>query len=486
MKNIKKLILTFQNQKLEQQYQMERTGSIQKPIFIFIIGIFFISNLVVLGFHFLNHSIETWYLNVTFSILSVLLFIIVIILKKIHYLQDALTIANIIVGFLELNVDPATTNKLEYYTYGNTFMQLQAVLYIVSNFSHAVIQAFCHLIIRLALTSILSKRIDYLLVFISIISTFVILVSIYFNEKNSRKCFLLSLKENYWLKNTSFIIDQPFIRLNYIKEQLLFNLIGSHKLEYFPGFDNYYCEGCNVRKLLRIYITDKAITVESQLLQPKLRLPQKFLISYKKQKFLLKICCVDIQTVEYLVILEKINAGIQKEEEIQLQQANCIQFLSSNNKHVHQIFFNWGAQSLLFLNKRIIKKINLQDMMVKLFKVFRMYIFHKISIEFVSQNQNTQIFTFYYQMKIFMMQIFEILSTIQRRNSFQSQIILKRRGCDILIQIINIDLYSFKQQFESNFFLQNLSSLLLNHLDIQDSIQLLFRNYPVKSFAINS
>ncbi|CAK91531.1 unnamed protein product (macronuclear) [Paramecium tetraurelia] len=486
MKNIKKLILTFQNQKLEQQYQMEKTGSIQKPIFIFIIGIFFISNLVVLGFHFLDHSIETWYLNVAFSILSVLLFIIVIMLKKIHYLQDALTIANIILGFLELNVDPASTNKLEFYTYGNTFMQLQAVLYIVSNFSHAVIQAFSHLILRLALTSILSKRIDFLLVFISIISTFVILASIYYNEKNSRQCFVQNLKENYWLKNTSFIIDQPFIRLNYIKEYLLFNLIGSHKIECFPGYDNYYCEGCNIRKLLRIYMTDKIISVEDQLLKPKIHLPQKFLISYKKRKFLLKICCVDIQTVEYLLILEKINAGNQKGEEIQIQQKNCIQFLSSNNKHIHQIFFNWGAQSLLLLNRRIIKKINLQEMILKLFKIYKIYIFHKISIEFVTQNQNTQIFTFYYQMKIFMMQIFEILSTIQRRNQFQSQIILKRKGCDILIQIINIDLCSFKQQFESNFFLQNLSSLLLNHLEIQDSIQLHFRNYPLKSFAFKT
>ncbi|CAD8045272.1 unnamed protein product [Paramecium primaurelia] len=487
MKYIKNLILTFENKILEQQYQIEKKGSIQQPIFVFIIVTSFISNLVVLGFHFFDHQIETWYLNIAFSILSILLFVLVVIMKQIQYLQDALTIVNITLGFLELNVDPATTEKLEFYSYGNTFMQLQAVVYIVSNFGHAFIQVFCHLICRFVLTILLSKRTDYLLIFIGIISSFVILVAIYYNEKNSRKYFIQNLKENYWENNTSFIIEQPYIRFNFRKEQLLFNLIKCHKIECFPGYDNFYCEGCNIRKLLRTYFIEKNISVEDLLLQYKTELPQKFFISYKKRKYLLKICNVDIQQVQYLIILDKINITTsQQEEKKEIQQANFIKFLRSNKKHIYQHFFNWGAQSLLFLNKKIIKKINLQELMIKLLKVFRIYIFQKISIKIITQDQNTSIFSFYYQTKIFMMQLFEILSTMQRTNQLQSQIILKRKGCDILIQITNIDQQSFMKQFESNFFLQNLSSLLLHNVEMQQSIQLHFRNYPIKSFAFNA
>ncbi|CAD8071767.1 unnamed protein product [Paramecium sonneborni] len=485
MKYIKKLILTFENEILEQQYQLEKTSQIQQPVFIFIIVLSFISNLVVIGFHFFNHEIETWYLNVAFSILLISLFIFIVIMKKNQYLQEALTIANITLGFLEFNVDPASTSHLEFYSYGNTFMQLQAVLYIVSNFGHAFIQVLTHFILRITITTINTQRADYLLIFIGITSGFIILVTIYFKEKNSRKYFIQNLKENYWERNTSFIIQKPYIRINYQKEKLLFNLVKGNKIEQFPGYDNYYCEGCNIRKLLRIYQLDQNISVEDYLLKEEIHLSEKLQITYKKRKYLLKLCNVDIQQIQYLLILDEVNTQSQQAEDREIQQSNFIKFLRSNKKYIHQNFFNWGALSLLFLNKRIIKKIELHKLINKINKVFKIHIFNKISIEIKSQDQNTSIFTFYYQANIFIMQLFEIVSTLQRINHSQVQMILLRKGCDIIIKITNIDLQKFEQQFDQNFFLKNLKSLLLHQVQIQEDIQLHFRNYPIKSYVFS-
>ncbi|CAD8151041.1 unnamed protein product [Paramecium pentaurelia] len=486
MKYIQNLILTFENQNLEQQYQLEKQNQIQLPIFIFIIVLSFISNLVVLGFHFFNHKIETWYLNIAFSILTIILFIFIVIMKKYQYLQDAITISNIILGFLEFNVDPATSNYIEFYSYGNTFMQLQAVLYIVSNFGHAFLQVLFHFILRIAITIVLSKRTDYLLIFIGLTSGIILLVTIYYKERNSRKLFIQNLKENYWENNTSFIIQKPYFRINYQKEQLLFNLIKDNKIEQFPGYDNFYCEGCNVRKLLRYYCIDKNVTLEDYLLKQKHHhLSQKLIITFKKRKFLLKLCSLDIQQVQYLFILDEINILSKKEEDRKMKQNDFIQFLRSNKTYSYQHFFNWGAQSLLFLNTMIIKKINVQELMIQILHIFRQHIFHQISFQIITQDQNTSIFTFYYQIKIFMMQLFEILSIIQRNNILQSQIIIKRKGCDILIKITNIDLESFEQMFESNFFLKNLQSLLLHDIEKQQGIQLHLKNYPIKSFVFD-
>ncbi|CAD8065350.1 unnamed protein product [Paramecium sonneborni] len=485
MKYIKKLKLTFENENLEQQYQLVRKNQIQQQVFIFIIVLLFISNLVVIGFHFLNHKNETWYLNIAFGCLSIFLFILIVIMKKNQYLQEAITIANITLGFLELNVDPATTNYLEFYSYGNTFMQLQAALYIVSNFLHASIQVCFHFVLRMAITVIISQRTDYLLIFIGITSSFIILVTIYFKEKNSRKYFIQNLKENYWEKNTSFIIQKPYITINYHKEKLMFNLVKGNKIEQFPGYDNFYCEGCNVRKLLRFYQIDKNLTIEDYLLKKEVNISQKLLITYKKRKYLLKLCNVDIQQIQYLLILDNSNILSKQDENREIQYSNFIGFLKNNKNYNHQYFFNWGAQSLLFLNKKIIKKIELQDLMNKILKVFRIYIYKQISVKIITQNQNTSIFSFYYQTKIFMMQLFEIVSSIQRKDHSQIQMILKRKGCDIIIKIMNIDLQKFKQQFDQNFFLKSLKSLLLHKVEIQEDIYLHFRNYPIKSFAFN-
>ncbi|CAK62345.1 unnamed protein product (macronuclear) [Paramecium tetraurelia] len=485
MKYIKKLILTFESKSLEQQYQLEKKNQIQLPIFIFTITLSFISNFVVLGFHFFNSKIETWYLNIAFSITTLLLFIFIVIMKKHQYLQDAITLSNLILGFLEFNVDPATSNYIEFYSYGNTFMQLQAVLYIVSNFNHATLQVIFHFVLRIAITILLSKRTDYLLIFIGLTSSVIILVTIFYKEKSSRKLFIQNLKENNWENNISFIIQKPYFRINYQQEQLLFNLIKDNKIEQFPGYDNFYCDGCNVRKLLRCYFIDKNLTLEEYLRNQKNHISQKLILTFKKRKFILKLCTLDIQQIQYLFILDEISIQFKKEEDKKVKQNDLIEFLRSNKAFSYQHFFNWGAQSLLFLNSKIIKKINLQELMIQLLHIFKQHVFHQIQVKIITYDQNTSIYTFYYQIKIFMMQLFEVLSMIQRNNNLQNQIILKRKGCDILIKITNLDLETFEQMFEKNFFLKNLQTLLLHEIEIYEGIQLHFRNYPIKSFAFD-
>jgi hypothetical protein len=83
---------------------------------------------------------------------------------------------------------------------------------------------------------------------------------------------------------------------------LNFSVTTFTQLDAFPGFMTDYCNGCNVRNLLRIYKDSNKITLEKALLQKNL---ESFSVVSKGYKLNLRICHYGIEESNYIVILDR-------------------------------------------------------------------------------------------------------------------------------------------------------------------------------------
>ncbi|CAD8062412.1 unnamed protein product [Paramecium sonneborni] len=483
MKNIKKCFMSFENLELEKRYQLERSQSIKKPVYTCMLCLSFICNIVAIIIRSTQRPVLSLYLNWILTLSTILQFIFVIVMRKVQFLQFGITFSSIMIGFLQLNVDQQTETKSEFYAYGNAFMQYQAVLYLISSFNHAIIQVTIHLILRILITIFQSNKIDWLLVGLGIIGGLLILIAVHQNEYRSRQNFIQNLKENQLQDVYSFIIQKPFFKISFSEGQLMFNLNTKYQIDQFPGFDQYYCDGCNIRNLMRSYIIDKKQNVESFLLSQKLQTFGQLLITFKKQTFQIKYCRVDLQQQNYLIILQEMDIQDKYKINIEKEQQKLQSFLRVNSNFRYKKLFNWGVLSIVLLNNKTIQKIDLKQVIARLINIYKKHLFPNLTIEIDCDEKNLYIYSFKNQLQIFLMQTFEIISKIQyferKKDVF---LILKRKGCDVLIKIFNINQTQFNLNFCQNFFIQRVQSLIINNIQNLDCICLEIRNHPIGSF----
>ncbi|CAD8159646.1 unnamed protein product [Paramecium octaurelia] len=483
MKIMQKCFMIFENSELENQYQLGRSLSIKKPVFICSIFLTFVCNLATIIIQSTFRAIESQYIYIIFTFITILEYITIVLMNKIQFLQLGITFTNIMIGFAQLDGDSSSTTKGEYYAYGNVIMQLQAVLYFISSFNHAIFQVIVHLILRLIITTYQSKQeVDFLLVGMGISGGLMILITVHYYESRSRINFIQNLQENKLEDAYSFIIQRPYFKISLSESRMLFNLNTKHQIEEFPGFDEYYCDGCNARNLMRSYTNENKQSIESLLLSQKLENNGYWIITFKKQTFQIKYCKVDLQQQNYLIILQDIDIQDKKQIDIEKEQSKLEYFLKSNQDFQHKKFFNWGALSILMINNKIIQKIDLRLAISKLIHIYKKYLFTNLNIDIVCFDQNLHIYSFKNQLKIFLIQIFEIISKIQYYDRTEIKIILQRKGCDALIKFENVNKIQFNFSYSQNFFIQHVQSLVIDYIDLSDCIGILIRNHPIGTF----
>ncbi|CAK71628.1 unnamed protein product (macronuclear) [Paramecium tetraurelia] len=482
MQIMQKCFMIFENSELEKQYQLERSLSIKKPVFICTLILTFVCNVITIIIQSTSRTIESQYIYIVLTLITILEYVTIITMKKIQFLQLGITFTNIMLGFIQLDVDSSTATTSEFYAYGNVIMQLQAALYIISSFSHAIIQVTSHLILRILVTIYQSNQVDSLLIGMAFFGALMTLVTAHYYESRSRLSFIQNLQENKLEDAYSFIIQRPYFKISLSEDTMLFNLNTRHQIEQFPGFDEYYCDGCNARSLMRSYTTEKKQSFESLLLSQKLENNGYLIITFKKQTFQIKYCKVDLQQQNYLIILQDIDIQDKKQIDIEKEQLKLEYFLKSNQDFKHKKLFNWGVLSILMLNNKVIKRIDLKTIISKLIHIYKKYLFPELNIEIVCCEQNFNIYSFKSQLKIFLIQIFEIISKIQYFEKEKIEIVLQRKGCDALIKIQNVNQMQFNFSYAQNFFIQHVQSLLINYIDFSDCIGLLIRNHPIGTF----
>ncbi|CAD8051303.1 unnamed protein product [Paramecium primaurelia] len=484
MKFFNDLKWKFDEKGLEEKYQIDKANEIKKPVFQFILLLSFCSNVTVLALHFFVTPIETWYINAILTALTIIQVIIILIFKQLQYIQIGLTFSSITIGILQLNVDPLNTTQSEFYVYGCIFMQFQAVLFMISNLNHAFFQVICSLAIRTSITSIYSNRPDYLSIFVGAFGCILILIAIYVNDKNSRRYFIQNLKENNLRRLGKFLLSKPYIKIQFIEDQQIFQLLSQSRINKFPGYNSELCYGCNSRNILRNYKSDIGRLEQILLNQPQLiKFGSVLIVKCEKVRFIIKVCAIDPQQRQYLIIFQEYIQTIVKVLEQEKEQIKLKDFLKQNQGFYHQKVFNLGAFSVLFLNKQVLKRIEFKELLQKIIRIYQSKFFPNIEIEIQVQDTQLYICQYLHQLRIFLIQIFEIISEITLKDKEKVLIYINQNLNNIEMKLEGLNQQLFEQQYNQNYFIRKIQSVLLDYYKFnEDDSTFLFINYPLGTF----
>ncbi|CAD8147485.1 unnamed protein product [Paramecium octaurelia] len=484
MKFFNDLKWKFEEKDLEEKYQIDKAKGIKKPVFQCILLLSFCSNVTVLALHFFVQPTETWYINAILTGLTIIQLIFILVLKQLQYIQIGLTFSSITIGILQLNVDPLNTTSSEYYVYGCIFTQFQAVLFMISNLNHAFFQVICSLAIRTSITTFYSKRPDYLSIIVGIFGCFLIVITIFVNDKNSRRYFIQNLKENNLKKLGNFLINKPYLKIQFNEDQQIFQLLSQSRINKFPGYNSELCDGCNSRQILRNYKSDIGWLEQILLSQPQLtKQGCTLIVKCEKIRFIIKVCVIDPQQHQYLILFQEYLQTVVKVLEQEKEQIKLKDFLNQNQIFYHQKVFNLGAFSVLFLNKQVLKKIEFKKLLQKIIRIYQSKFFPNIQIEIQAKEAQIYICSYLHQLRIFLIQIFEIISEITLKDSEKVVVHINQHLNNIEVKLEGLNQQLFKQQYIQNYFIRKIQSLLLesSQFNGNDSTFLLI-NYPLGTF----
>ncbi|CAK86487.1 unnamed protein product (macronuclear) [Paramecium tetraurelia] len=261
-----KFLLTFKDSKIEKDYQENKLNTLQKPIFYWLLVMSFALNLlkVILDYTYYTVNNQSW-MNVGFVILVI--FELFLACYKKQYIKYALIISNLSAGLLQINFDENNTFPQEYYSYGSYYAMLSVVVYFMTDFPYSVFQVFIHLSMKIFFTTIKSHRIDMLGIILGLITNVFLVLTLYICDWNSRRQFLLNLREVRWEESLPFIIKKPFNLFTYKDKNMSFQVNRAYNQDFFPYYNQDDCCGCNFRHFLRkckvennsleIYLFDK-------------------------------------------------------------------------------------------------------------------------------------------------------------------------------------------------------------------------------------
>ncbi|CAD8045091.1 unnamed protein product [Paramecium primaurelia] len=466
-----KFTLKFDDKILEEQYQKVKLSKIRKPIYLGLLLLCFCmmsSNAILSLFTSQQQTLKTY---INYSYLIFMVFQAIIVYKRPHLIKYLLAISNIATGLLQFNFNESTPAQI-YYDQSSSFTQLQAVAYFISDFKDGVIQVVALLLMRFMITSMKIENVDLQTVLIGIASTSFILVTLYVNDQNSRKEFLGSISEDLWDHSLSILIKKPHFRVQYNKEYMKIDLISSNQLCDFPGYDENLCEGCNSRQLLHLYQYNK-YNLSDFILEQAQTIQSQIKVQYKHHSFQLRIVCVGIKNLNIVVIYEKTTSNVN-EQIVPIKLRNLIfQYIQSQSqKTIYQRLFNQGLLSILLINKMKLKEVEITKMFKKLNKQYK-YTMKPIKI--LPKNINFKFYTYSSQLKILLVQIFQIFDQISKK---RISILFQDLEDCILMQIkfkqsqerdLNFLFLSF---YSKNIFIQQIKSLLLfNELNLDLQIQ---------------
>ncbi|CAD8094221.1 unnamed protein product [Paramecium sonneborni] len=250
-----KFLLTFKDKKIEKQYQDNKLKTLQQPIFYWLLAMTIALNLlkVILDYTYYQVNNQSW-MNISFLSLAVIELFLACYKKQ--YIKYALIISNLSAGLLQINFNETNTFPQEYYAYGSYYAMLSVVVYFMTDFPYSLFQVIVHLSMKIFFTTTQSQRIDMLGVVLGLITSVFLVLTLYICDWNSRRQFLLNLREVRWEESLPIIIKKPFFLFSYQDKNMSFQVNRSFNHEFFPYYNLEDCKGCNFRYFLRMCKVD--------------------------------------------------------------------------------------------------------------------------------------------------------------------------------------------------------------------------------------
>ncbi|CAK55800.1 unnamed protein product (macronuclear) [Paramecium tetraurelia] len=448
-----KYTLKFKDKKIETQYQEFRRKEILRKVFYTMTPSSLILNVIKVAVDLSKSKYDQLYVNCA----NIAVIIIGVLLVKINekYLRFFITLCSVMTALLQLNLDPNDAQKQDYYNFGCVVTSLQSVLYFLSDFPDACIQVISHCSIRLSITSVTTNYVDfqdYLLTIFAMTFQFVVL---YKCDFNSRKHFLLRVKENQWDNQLINLINSPFCQFKFINEELKFDLIQSKSVGmFFLIIISNFCE--------RMVISRQYLRLTISLCPPKFRIlliqVQIYLkIINKKLKFI----NLGVETQKHLIILVNLNQEKNDHKfKKYLKQAKEEMYktvkIFQKNDSEFQHSFRLGVYSMISLNSKQIKKINLTKRFQQCIKLFKLYGW-KFKLK---SNCQVYIYSYYCQINIFLIQLFLLFQNQKKQFQIQYFDLIESEN-EVNICIEPYDFQEFKAEFNTNFFINQIKNKIL-------------------------
>ncbi|CAD8157077.1 unnamed protein product [Paramecium octaurelia] len=467
-----KFLLTFKDSKIEKDYQENKLNTLQKPIFYWLLVMSFTLNLlkVILDYTYYTVNNQSW-MNVGFVILVILELFLACYKKQ--YIKYALIISNLSAGLLQINFDESNTFPQEYYSYGSYYAMLSVVVYFMTDFPYSVFQVFIHLSMKIFFTTIKSHRIDMLGIILGLITNVFLVLTLYICDWNSRRQFLLNLREVRWEESLPFIIKKPFYLFTYKDKNMSFQVNRAYNQDFFPYYNQEDCCGCNFRQFLRkckvennnleIYLFDKRNE----------KLDFDLVYQNKTHKFDIRVCAIGLDQINYLIILEKLKllttSYIPKQTNL---RQKIFQIKKTQIKYQHQKHFLLGVFSMFLYNNKEITSINLVDVLQKFSS--RYFIISKSKIHIVYSDRSIyQLITYKHQLIIYLIQLFDCLINNQADPHSGIKLLLNQGLYAIRLKIYLTNRLKFQEQYKDNFFIQEIERNILSE-EIDERLEISF------------
>ncbi|CAD8124247.1 unnamed protein product [Paramecium sonneborni] len=440
----KKFTLQFCHPTIEQAYQKDRLLKYlwMKKILAILILLFSMAGLISSLFYE-KKIILYWEIGFT----SYSIFLVIISFKgSPEKVKTIFQFTNIILCILQIRVNQYSNPQCIYLS-GQNIMIFNMIMFYFSSIQEASIQLLFFLISRCLITGLVNDMFIGQDIISIVITTLVILIFIYQNDKIQRGYFLLQFSDKQWEQTLPIIIQSPFIMFTFDEERLNFNLKIANDMTGIC-WDNEKAPSENLRFFLRSfkmgndnleqYLVTRSRTCSDykKIYQFQLRIQRNESI-YGTKKFIIRFSDFYLREQVFLIvfdqheqkvrILEKVKTaliqGINQHQSLtinflQKQQQLIQNLIISNNSlctiykmKIHCMYFigkYTQCNSFQEIEQKIIS-INITEMIKELIQIYCMA-YKQIQIEFSSSTfEEISIFSNEQLLNIFLVIIFQTL-----------------------------------------------------------------------------
>ncbi|CAD8089596.1 unnamed protein product [Paramecium sonneborni] len=454
MDQMNKYTLKFKEKEVEEKYQAQSYSKHLKPLFYGLLVMAMSLNLFQLVIITQQDNLVIPYINIGFIL--VCLIGLYIMYKKEGLTAKILTITNAYALLLQFNFTNYSVDQ-EYFTYGYNFSLVQAVIYFSTDFDQSCPSLLLHIIFRQSSTILMTKRIDFQCLALSTATAILTSSVLYICNKAQRIQFLMTYKEDTINKQLDQLINKPFSKFQYNEKKLQIDVQITAFQDQFGSHTNDLCFGCNIRNFIRNCLINN-MTLEYAIISGKAIFNESFEVQLQRTKIKIRLCQYKMDN-SIILIQESIQQDPVQYKKIshQFKQSLFKQFNAINKTPLNQQF-QFGTLSILMLRQFKIKTINIRKLITKLMSIYQLS--KKVKLNF-NGDYTLKFRTYGHLMKIFLIQVFQILQDLQLQQNYLEEISIINLEICVQIKFTIMDQFSFFPLYLRNYFIEQTAQYLL-------------------------
>ncbi|CAD8066997.1 unnamed protein product [Paramecium primaurelia] len=318
-----KYSLRFKDSKIEEQYLIHRSTTLQFPTLTYVTGGGFLLLIINFFVHLMGQSYQKAMKNGAIAFYLLFQYILLRKYSKFRkYSNFALLICNIIFTAFEYDNPAPVKTYYDGYILGSNQMLVHNILMFANNLKLGIVANLIHTVSKILIVQLYQGNMDIQqYVYTTVLSLSFIIIQ-YEIEKQYRNSFFLSLKDSTWEIMTPLFLKKPYFLFSFNKEENAYQVISSYLKEYFesetPLTTFIYQSKVLGNESLQAYI--QRLTVKSLENCNNLCLFNQYLnVDYLNKKVAISIIAYQFEKVIYAIIIES-EDPIRKQQKMKYLQ----------------------------------------------------------------------------------------------------------------------------------------------------------------------